>query len=75
VALTGCNRHDVTRLLPLIDKIPPVRGRRGRPRRRPDQLFADRAYDHTHRAPPYRPRASDPASAAGCCGPTPHDPN
>lgn len=32
--------------VPLIDKIPPVRGRRGRPRRRPDQLFADRAYDH-----------------------------
>ncbi|MDG4790217.1 IS5 family transposase [Micromonospora sp. WMMD1102] len=46
VSLTGGNRHDVTELLPLIDKIPPVRSRRGRPRRRPDQLFGDRAYDH-----------------------------
>jgi hypothetical protein len=32
--------------VPLIDKIPPVRGRRGRPRRRPDEMYADRAYDH-----------------------------
>ncbi|MGS2619244.1 IS5 family transposase [Micromonospora sp. LZ34] len=46
VSLTGGNRHDVTQLLPLIDKIPPVRTRRGRPRQRPDALFADRAYDH-----------------------------
>jgi hypothetical protein len=46
VSLTGGNRNDVTELLPLIDKIPPVRGRRGRPRRRPDQVFGDRAYDH-----------------------------
>ncbi|MFD6693674.1 IS5 family transposase [Micromonospora sp. L5] len=47
VSLTGGNRHDVTQLLPLIDKIRPVRGGvAGRPRQRPDQLFADRAYDH-----------------------------
>ena len=46
VSLTGGNRNDVTQLLPLIDKIPPVRGRRGRPRQRPDELYADRAYDH-----------------------------
>jgi transposase len=30
----------------LIDKIPPVRGRVGRPRRRPDEIYADRGYDH-----------------------------
>jgi len=46
VSLTGGNRNDVTQLMPLIDALPPVRGRRGRPRRRPDTLFADRAYDH-----------------------------
>lgn len=46
VRLTGGNRHDVTQLLPLINTIPAVRGRRGRPRRRPDTLYADRAYDH-----------------------------
>jgi transposase len=46
VTLTGGNRHDVTQLLPLINAIPPVRGKRGRPRRRPDTLYADRAYDY-----------------------------
>ena len=46
VSLTGGNRHDVTQLLPLIEAIPPVRGRRGRPRWRPVKVFADRAYDH-----------------------------
>jgi transposase len=30
----------------LTDAIPPIRGRRGRPRRRPRELFADRGYDH-----------------------------
>ena len=44
--LTGTNRHDVTQLLPLVEDIPPVRGRRGRPRRRPDQVQGDRA-DHS----------------------------
>jgi len=40
----------VTQLLPVVDAIPPVRGKRGRPRRRPALLFADRAYDsHAHR--------------------------
>jgi len=31
-------------MIPLVDAIPPVRGRRGRPRRRPRRLFGDRAY-------------------------------
>ena len=31
--------------MPLIDAVPPVRGKVGRPRRRPKQLYADRAYD------------------------------
>ncbi|MEV1286471.1 transposase [Micromonospora sp. NPDC049679] len=34
VTLTGGNRHDVTRLLPLIDKFPPIKDIRGRPRPR-----------------------------------------
>ena len=46
VSLTGGNRNDVTQLMPLVQAIPPVRGRRGRPRQRPDQLYADRGYDH-----------------------------
>ena len=44
--MTGGNRNDVTQLMPLIDAIPPVRGKVGRPRRRPDSLLADRGYDH-----------------------------
>jgi transposase len=33
-------------LLVLLDRVPPVRGRVGRPRRRPQTLIADRGYDH-----------------------------
>ncbi|MGV9732441.1 transposase, partial [Streptomyces albogriseolus] len=46
VPLTVGNHNDVTQLLPLLDKIPAVAGIVGRPRRRPDMLFADRGYDH-----------------------------
>lgn len=45
LSLTGGNRNDITQLMPLVESIPPVRGRRGRPRRRPDAVYADRAYD------------------------------
>lgn len=45
VTLTGANVNDVTQLIPLVEAIPPVRGKRGRPRRRPDKLQADRGYD------------------------------
>jgi transposase len=44
--LTGGNRNDITQLLALLDGVPPVRGRVGRPRRRPDTVIADRGYDH-----------------------------
>jgi transposase len=44
--LTDGNRNDVTQLLALLDRVPPVRGRVGRPRRRPQCLLADRGYDH-----------------------------
>src|SRR6266511_2040985 len=44
VGLTGGNRNDITQMIPLVDAIPPVRGRRGRPRRRPRKLYGDRAY-------------------------------
>jgi len=33
-------------LLELLDRVPPVRGRPGRPRRRPECVLADRGYDH-----------------------------
>jgi transposase len=42
--LTAANRHDVTQLEPLLDAIPPVRGKRGAPRFKPACVQADRAY-------------------------------
>ncbi len=45
IVLTGANRHNSQMSVQLVDKVPPVCGRRGRPRRRPASLFADRAYD------------------------------
>lgn len=45
VILTKANRHDVTQLLPLLDKVPRVKGKRGAPRCRPEQVQGDRAYD------------------------------
>jgi transposase len=45
VILTGGNVGDVTQFLPLVHAIPPIRGKRGRPRQRPDTVFGDRAYD------------------------------
>src|SRR5215831_8026644 len=44
--VTGGNRHDVTQLVPLVERVPPVRGKVGRPRRRPERVLADRGYDH-----------------------------
>jgi transposase len=44
--VTGGNRNDVTQLIPLIQAVPPIRGKRGRLRQRPDVVYADRGYDH-----------------------------
>ena len=44
--VTSGNRNDVTQLIPLVERIPPVRGKVGRPRKRPDRVTADRGYDH-----------------------------
>jgi len=43
--LTGANSHDVTQLLPLVEAIPPIRGKPGRPRRKPEAVQGDRGYD------------------------------
>lgn len=66
MSLTGANRNDVTQLLPLIDKIPPVKPhppRAGRPQRRPKRLYADRAYDHDKYRRQVRARTITPAFA------------
>jgi transposase len=44
--VTGGNRNDVTQMLALLDRIPPIRGGIGRPWRTRKLLYADRGYDH-----------------------------
>ena len=46
VTLTGGNCNDITHLIPLLDAVSPIRGRRGRPRPRPREPLAGRGYDH-----------------------------
>jgi transposase len=43
--LTAANRNDITQLLPLVDAIPPIGGRPGRPVRKPRLIQGDRGYD------------------------------
>lgn len=45
VQLTAANDHDVNTLLPLVVKIPEVTGKRGRPKWKPHELLADKAFD------------------------------
>jgi transposase len=47
----------------LLDAVPPVRGRPGRPRRRPERLLADRGYDHDKYRRLVRARGIKPAIA------------
>ena len=61
--LTGGNRHDSTQLIPLLDRVPPVRGKVGRPRRRPDRVCADRGYDYEDRRRELRRRGIQPEIA------------
>lgn len=60
VILTGANRHDVTQLIPLVDGIPAIAGVPGHPRRRPDSIYADRAYDSEPHRNELRKRGIEP---------------
>lgn len=46
VVLTGANVHDSKVFEELVDSIAPVKGKRGRLRKRPDKLHADKGYDY-----------------------------
>jgi transposase len=61
--LTGGNRNDVTQLVPLIERVPPVRGKPGRPRRRPERVTADRGYDSNALRDQLRDRGIEPEIA------------
>jgi transposase len=62
-SVTGGNRNDVTQLIPLLEAVPAVAGRPGRPRRRPDSLIADRGYDHDKYRRLVRERGVEPLIA------------
>lgn len=45
MVLSGANVHDSQRFIALIEAVPAVPGKRGRPRKRPAKLHADKGYD------------------------------
>jgi transposase len=61
--VTSANTNDVTQLLPLVDAIPAVRGKRGRPRRRPLIVQGDRGYDSDAHRQQLRARGIQPLLA------------
>jgi transposase len=63
VRLTGANSHDVTQLLPLVDDIPAIAGKVGRPLRRPASVLGDRAYDSQPHRQKLRQRGIQPVLA------------
>lgn len=63
VVLTAANAHDVTQLLPLVDAVPPVAGKPGRPRRRAETLQGDRAYGSQSHERQLRRRGIEPVVA------------
>ena len=44
--LTGAQVHDSKIFEELVDGVEPVKGSRGRPRKRPEKLHADKGYDY-----------------------------
>jgi transposase len=58
--VTRANTNEVTVLLPLVDAVPPVAGKPGAPRRRPEELYADRAYDSEPKREELRQRGIEP---------------
>ncbi len=61
--LTEANRNDITQLLPLVDGIPPIRGKVGRPKYRPEIVQADRGYDSDRHRNELRSRNIKPVLA------------
>jgi transposase len=63
VTSTGSNVPDVKEVLHVVDEVPPVRGKVGHPRKRPEQLYADRAYDSDPHRQKLRAHGMDPKIA------------
>ena len=61
--VTAAHVPDVKELLDVVDAIPPVAGKVGRPKQRPDELYGDRAYDSEGHREERRDRSIDPKLA------------
>ncbi len=63
---TGANVHDSEMAIALVDGIPPIKQPRGRPRKRPDEVLGDRAYDAEEKIrQPLRQRKTTPLIPKG----------
>jgi len=63
VTITGSNVPDVKEALHVVDKVPAVPGQVGHPRKRPEKLYGDRAYDSNPRRYDLRARGIQPQIA------------
>jgi len=63
LVLTGANRHDSMALTTVVDAVHPVPQRRGRPRKRPQKLHADKGYDFDRCRKDLRKRSITPRIA------------
>ena len=63
VRTTPANVHDTVPAITLLDAIPPIPGRRGHPRRRPDIFQGDRAYGSAENVAETRKRGVKPLLA------------
>jgi transposase len=63
VTVTAANVHDVKQLLPVVDRVPAVPGKVGHPRKRPQKLYADRAYHSKRHRQELKKRGIDPQIA------------
>jgi transposase len=61
--VTAGNVPDINEMEHVVDAVPPVRGKPGHPRRRPDALYADRGYDSDPHRERLRDRGIDPKIA------------
>jgi len=88
VLVSAANGHDSKRMLATVDAIEPFRAKtRGRPRRRPPKLQADKGYDYPHLrlalrkrrtqrscSPPHRPLGGRTDALLAQPLPAPEDP-
>jgi IS5 family transposase len=63
VILSAANRHDITQLDALVEAIPPIRGKRGRPLHKPQIVQGDRGYSSEPHRQRLRERGITPVLA------------